>query len=220
MKVSHVLPLAALSTAFVLPPQEVINEIAIEDNHRGNQWYEEALEVKDDWLSSFKKHFDDVTETTKDAWQSATTQYTSAVDQAFEYADDAMADWQAWLDTEMLDDPHHGPPHHGKPGRDRPHHPHHGHGKPNQTVYQLISESKYTTELAKLINKYDDLVEALNSTKANYTVFAPTDKAFEKIPKHAPKPSEEQLKDILSYHVIPDFCKHQRHKLTVIRFSC
>jgi len=83
---------------------------------------------------------------------------------------------ESWLRTEgddfydSFDDPHHGPPHHDHP-------PHHGgpahppqHGEPNQTVYQLISESKYTTKLVKLINKYDDLVETLNSTKANYTV--------------------------------------------------
>ena len=36
-------------------------------------------------------------------------------------------------------------------------------------------------------------------------VFAPTDKAFEKIPKHAPKPSKEELKKILLYHVSEDF---------------
>nr|POE66150.1 stabilin-2 [Quercus suber] len=40
-------------------------------------------------------------------------------------------------------------------------------------------------------------------TSANFTVFAPTDAAFEKVPEHAPKPSKEQLKAILSYHVVP-----------------
>lgn len=73
------------------------------------------------------------------------------------------------------------------------------------TLHQLINESKYTTKLAKLINEYDDLVELLNGTKANYTVFAPTDKAFEKIPKHAKKPSKEFIKDILLYHVSDGF---------------
>jgi uncharacterized surface protein with fasciclin (FAS1) repeats len=68
----------------------------------------------------------------------------------------------------------------------------------------LIAGSNYTKTLAKLISEYPDLVSALNSTKANYTVFAPTDKAFAKIPDHAPKPSKEQLKAILSYHVLPD----------------
>jgi len=36
-------------------------------------------------------------------------------------------------------------------------------------------------------------------------VFAPTDKAFEKIPEKAPKPSKEDLKKILLYHVSDDF---------------
>ena len=79
------------------------------------------------------------------------------------------------------------------------------HHKPNQTVYQLIAKSKYTTKLAKLIDEFPDLVESLNSTKANFTVFAPTDCAFSKIPKHAPKPSKEQLHTLLTYHVSPDF---------------
>jgi uncharacterized surface protein with fasciclin (FAS1) repeats len=70
---------------------------------------------------------------------------------------------------------------------------------------KLISESKYTTKLAKLIDEYDDLVKLLNGTKANYTVFAPTDEAFEKIPHHGKKPSKEVLKSILLYHVSDDF---------------
>jgi uncharacterized surface protein with fasciclin (FAS1) repeats len=45
----------------------------------------------------------------------------------------------------------------------------------------------------------------LNGTKANYTVFAPTDEAFEKIPEHGRKPSKEVLKSILLYHVSDDF---------------
>ena len=32
-----------------------------------------------------------------------------------------------------------------------------------------------------------------------------TNKAFEKIPEHAPKPSKEVLKKILTYHVVPEF---------------
>lgn len=107
-------------------------------------------------------------------------------------------DATAWLESAQLDGPHHGKPHHGKP--------HHGDPDcaPNKTVYELINESKYTTKLAKLINEFDDLVEALNSTSANYTIFAPIDKAFERIPDHHPKPSKEFLKNLLLYHVTDD----------------
>ncbi|KAF4304540.1 hypothetical protein GTA08_BOTSDO07722 [Botryosphaeria dothidea] len=109
--------------------------------------------------------------------------------------------------------PHHGPPHDGPPHdrpphdkpphKDRPHRP--PHHKPNQTVYELIANSKYTTKLAELINDDPELVKVLNGTAANYTVFAPTDKAFEKIPKHVKKPSEEFIKKVLLYHISPDF---------------
>lgn len=74
----------------------------------------------------------------------------------------------------------------------------------------MISKSKYTTKLAKLINEHSDLVDLLNSTKANYTVFAPTDSAFEKIPEHGRKPSKEFLRDVLLYHVSDDFYPARR----------
>jgi len=69
------------------------------------------------------------------------------------------------------------------------------------SVYELIAESKYTTKLAALINEYPDLVQLLNGTTANFTVFAPTNSAFEKIPEHAPKPSKDEIKQILFYHI-------------------
>lgn len=69
----------------------------------------------------------------------------------------------------------------------------------------MIAKSKYTTKLAKLINDDAELVKVLNGTAANYTVFAPTDKAFEKIPKHHKEPSEDFIKKLLLYHVSPDF---------------
>jgi len=49
------------------------------------------------------------------------------------------------------------------------------------------------------------LVETLNGTKANYTVFAPTDRAFKKIPKDHKEPSDELIKKVLTYHFSPDF---------------
>ena len=242
MKLNRILPFApfvAACSAIVIPQEEVLAEIHVEDNHRQTGWYDVATETKDGLLDSFKKHFEDVTETSKDAWASLKSTSRSALDDAFEFATekvdtaeekyrDATAELQSWwwnegdAFLESFND-HHGhppPPPHGPPDHDHPHHPPghgpphrgppHHEGPPNQTVYQLISESKYTTKLAKLINKYDDLVDALNSTKANYTVFAPTDKAFEKIPDDAPEPSKEQLKALLSYHVVDGFYPAKR----------
>ncbi|KAF2863308.1 FAS1 domain-containing protein [Piedraia hortae CBS 480.64] len=99
--------------------------------------------------------------------------------------------------------PHDGPPHHGPPHHGPPHHCPGHHGTSNLTVYQLIDKSKYTTKLAKLINEHDDIVEMLNSTKAKYTVFAPTDQALKHIPCDGDhEPSKEQLKDLLLYHAL------------------
>ncbi|KAM0722186.1 hypothetical protein Q7P37_001627 [Cladosporium fusiforme] len=234
MKFSHVLPFVAAGSAFVLPSEEVLQDISIEESHRGgNGLYEDAVNTKDDVLSGFKKHFDDVTETSKSVWNEAAEQSKNALDSAFSMADDAIEgfnekihdtafDVQSWLESEMesFDDPHHGPPHHGPPHHgpphdgphpphDGPHHPPH-HGPPNHTVYELIANSKYTTKFAKLLKEYPDLVDKLNSTKANYTVFAPIDKAFEKIPEHHKKPSKEFLESLLSYHVVEDLYPAKR----------
>lgn len=78
------------------------------------------------------------------------------------------------------------------------------HGKPNRTIYQLISENEHSREFAKLVSKFDDVVEYLNSTSADYTIFVPANRAFEKF-KHVPSPSDEYLKKLISYHVSPDF---------------
>lgn len=109
-------------------------------------------------------------------------------------------DMDGWIDSELsvLESPETIHKDTKKPKK--PHHP--PHGPSNKTVYELIASSKYTTKLAKLINEYPDLVETLNGTAANYTVFAPIDKAFEKLPE-GHKPSKELIKKVLSYHFSP-----------------
>jgi len=128
---------------------------------------------------------------------------------------DTGCDVQSWLEGSSFEEPvltvndHHDHPHH-PPHHEPPHHgePHHGpeHGKSNLTVYELISKSNYTTKFAKLLDEYPDLVKKLNSTKANYTIFAPIDSAFEKIPHHGhgEKPSKEDLEKVLLYHISDD----------------
>ncbi|GKT59688.1 fasciclin domain family protein [Colletotrichum tofieldiae] len=71
----------------------------------------------------------------------------------------------------------------------------------DKTIYELISESEHTTEFAKLVNEYEDIVKVLKSTEANHTLFVPTNGAFEHIPKHHKKPSKEVIEAILKYHV-------------------
>lgn len=189
MKLITILPLAALSTAFVVPDQNVMSQIAVE-SHSTLDSVVEKLPTKDRILNQAENTFSKVAKCSK-----------NAIDQAVEYAADAGHHISRKLEETVFNTKYTTFDHHG--GHD--HHGHHGHSKPNLTVYELIAKSKYTTKLAALINEYDDLVELLNGTAANYTVFAPIDKAFEGIPDDAPKPSKEIIKNVLLYHVSSEF---------------
>ena len=208
MKFLQLLPLAAATSALVLPQEQVFGDISVEDRH--TSILDEVVAKKDHVVSEassmFESYFNAAKEKSRDAWTHITETSSNALDQAFDKAQDvsesaqdkvydAASGVQSWIDSAM-DQVHDTVDHDHR----KPHHPPH-HGKPNMTVYQLIAESKYTTKLAKALSDYPDLIDALNSTKANFTVFAPTDKAFDKIPMHGKKPSKEMIKAFLSYHV-------------------
>lgn len=197
MKYLSLLSVAALASALVIPDTETAESLRLQVQDEAKTIWQSAEDIWTDAEQRVQKLAGCAKHKIEDA---AETVYDTAVryDEQFKTAF-AGADWLASEKEDAEGSPHHGPPHH-----DRPHHPPH-HGPPNQTVYELISKSKYTTKLAKLIDEFPDLVKMLNGTKANYTVFAPTDSAFEKIPKHAPKPTKDELKMLLSYHVSTDF---------------
>lgn len=86
---------------------------------------------------------------------------------------------------------------------DRPRHGHKPH-RSNETIYEIIKKSKYTTKFAKLIEDFPHVVELLKCTDSgNLTLFVPTDKAFERIPDHGKdkKPPKEVVEAMLKYHV-------------------
>jgi uncharacterized surface protein with fasciclin (FAS1) repeats len=213
--VQTLLPLAAITSAFVLPDEQMTNQIVLE-SQKVPSLFEKLQDNVEGLWDGVEESFKNAVAFSENALDNAFNAATDAAQQAkgtFEcYMSMTKVDIAGFLDSaveipEDLDDlekpkhPHkpHKPPHHRKP--------HHGHGhhKSNKTIYELISSSKYTTKLAELINEYPDLVETLNGTAANYTLFAPTDKAFEKIPKGHKKPSKELIKKVLAYHVSPDF---------------
>lgn len=196
--ITTLLPLAALSQAIVLPNEDLTDRILRESqkpatllDRLSDKTRELAAKVEG-LVSQIGENALDVALQTAD----------------FDY-DVSLAG--GWLDSakhlagEVING-HHGK--HGKHG----HHGHH-HGKSNRTIYELINESKYTTTLAKYINEYPDIVEALNGTARNMTVFAPTDEAFEKLPKDC-KPSKDLIKKILAYHISPDFYPARRVLVT------
>ncbi|KAK5626830.1 hypothetical protein RRF57_002545 [Xylaria bambusicola] len=79
---------------------------------------------------------------------------------------------------------------------------HGGHGPYNLTIYQAINLSNYTKKFAALVNDFPDVVDLLNSTDTNSTVFIPLDKAFEKVPDHDHKPPKEFVEKVIEYHVL------------------
>ncbi|MCJ1397302.1 hypothetical protein MMC11_000494 [Xylographa trunciseda] len=216
MRVFNILPFAAFSAALVIPDEQIMSQVAIESNRPADSILD-GLPSKEQLAKEFDNTFSLIVDSSKNAFDNAiesVSEMAGTAEQTFNEA--SYFDTKAWLDStynlfESTEEEHKD--HEGRrgdrPGRKRPHHgPHRGgkpHHKSNMTVYELIATSKYTTKLAGLINQFDDLVELLNGTTANYTVFAPIDKAFEKIPKDAPKPSKEVLKKILTYHVSADF---------------
>jgi hypothetical protein len=214
--ITTILPLAALTSAFVIPDEQLTRQIVVESEKSSSFLERLQGNIEGVW-SGIEETFEDAVAFSENALDSAISAATDASKKAassFEcHASMMRFEIQEWLDSadltledvDVLDGhekkPHH-PPHRGPPHRG----PHHGpHQKPNKTVYELIASSKYTTKLAKLIDEYPDLVKELNGTKANYTVFAPTDAAFEKIPKHDKKPSKEFIKKVIAYHVSADF---------------
>ena len=198
MKLTSLLPLAALSTAFVIPDEQVMSEISIE-SHKTSKSIFNKLPTKNQMINEFENTFSKFVEKSKNALDSGIEGAGEASKEFSQTLQETAFDTKSWLESEANSiDGGHGL------HVDHEHHGHKGHHhRPNMTVYQLISESKYTTKLAKLINEYEDLVTLLNGTAANYTVFAPVDKAFERI--HGHKPSKEEIKKVLLYHVSPEF---------------
>lgn len=202
MKLIHLLPLALSTVAIVIPDDHVMSQIAIE-SHRDTHSLLDRLPTQSHIVDTVKHAFSDVVESSRSAFDQAVELAESAGKHVCSKSKQTTFAAESWIASKLenFDHPGHDHPPHGP---HHPHHPPHEH-KPDKTVYELIAESKYTTKLAKLINEYDDLVTLLNGTAANYTVFAPIDSAFEKIPKDIPKPSKEDLKRVLLYHVSSEF---------------
>ncbi|EQL03723.1 fasciclin domain family protein [Ophiocordyceps sinensis CO18] len=71
------------------------------------------------------------------------------------------------------------------------------------TIYELVRGCGHTSRFADLVDGYPDLVKLLNSTRADHTLFVPTNEAFRHLPGHGhgDKPSKEFVESLLRYHV-------------------
>lgn len=90
-------------------------------------------------------------------------------------------------------------------------HNHRNHRRPHslddntndKTIWELIKESDYASKFAKLVEKHKHVKNHLDDTKNDYTVFVPTNDAFEHMEKMHGKISSEFLEEILEYHIVP-----------------
>lgn len=175
MKVAPFLQLVAVSSAFVIPDEKLM--LDVETKPRASHFdsppsKSELLGNARDIVNgiSHKAHdvFDQCSYKAQDLFDETTSTVSEGIELTRQALKNGYVDAQGFVQSAVDDEEVFGlddilTPNH--PERRRPGHGH----KPNMTVYQLIANSKYTTKLAELINDYDDLVEALNSTKANYT---------------------------------------------------
>ncbi|KAI0975807.1 FAS1 domain-containing protein [Xylaria arbuscula] len=181
MRYINLLPLtAAFATAIVLPDeataQELGREVGIQSETTGK--------AGSPWWESLRH----APETAFDYLDKKADQLVDQIDSFFGF------DTEDVVDSLGLSWPGHG------------RHGHHGHHGPlNYTIYEAIHTSNYTKKFAALVDDFPDIVDLLNSTETNVTVFVPIDKAFEKIPHHDHKPPKEFIEKLLEYHIVPDF---------------
>ncbi|KAH7037298.1 FAS1 domain-containing protein [Microdochium trichocladiopsis] len=206
MRYSAILPLAAAASAIVIPDDVTLHSLVIEET----QHVEDSVSS---WWHTIPSA-DDIRNSVSDILSGSLEAVERKASKLHDYILEVEFDFFGSDeyddgDDDEIEGPGHGRPDH--PGR-RPHHRphrghrgHHGHGPSNLTIYEAIQASNYTKKFAKLVDDFPDIVKVLNSTKANYTLFAPIDKAFDKIPEHHKKPSKEFLEKILEYHVVPGF---------------
>ena len=202
MRLIVALPFVACAGAFVLYDFESERPLAIERQDRKEvvSWWSK-IPPKGDVASSV----DDTVESIASAFNSA---LRSTKHELLAQFDDLFAGEQDEDEAdifEALGDDHPHRPHRPRPPR-RPHHPgrpDHGHGHrrdlSNLTIYEIISKSEHATKFAKYVDKFDNIVDILNSSKHNVTVFVPIDPHGKKKPKGSNEPDDEFVESALEY---------------------
>jgi hypothetical protein len=215
---SAILTFGAITVAFIVPDQHVFESLAIEEQRLTH--YESLKECLKQCLAGDDDDdsHNDVTIIGENPFDNAVNDAADASMAAFECHQSLMGfNSQGWVDdlfeTESAQDlhldgmfdPSDKIPQPEPPNR-RPARPLPDPKYPGQTVYDVISGTDYTLKFAELINGYPDLVELLNGTAGQYTVFAPTNAALDRLFAGMPKdkqPSKEEIRKILEYHISP-----------------
>ncbi len=127
MKLTNILPLAALSTAFIIPDEQVTDQIAIQSHRDHAESVFDKLPFKDEAINEFENSFSKLVDISKSAFDQAVDYASENGEEAYQRILETAFDAKSWLDTaaNSVEDV-------GKHGK----HGHHGHcKKPNMTVY-------------------------------------------------------------------------------------
>ena len=98
MKLTQLLPLAALSTAFVIPDEQVMSQVAIE-SHNTAKSVAAKVPCKDHATKKFEKTFAKLIDNSKNVFDQAVEYTLEAGEEASHKAHESAANAQAWLDT-------------------------------------------------------------------------------------------------------------------------
>ncbi|KAK2736344.1 hypothetical protein FQN57_000794 [Myotisia sp. PD_48] len=74
--------------------------------------------------------------------------------------------------------------------------------EPDQSIYEILVTSPDSTIFAKMVSQFDEIVDYLNSTSSDHTLYLPPDKAFGKFDRW-PMPPKSCLKKFIEYHISP-----------------
>ncbi|TLD08230.1 uncharacterized protein PgNI_07246 [Pyricularia grisea] len=196
------LPLAGLASAFVIPDAEIFSNLVPEQSQQRptpaaplEQHFsiENSADKVVAWWDSLLEHLPS-RESLLYAAGDAIDFVSQGIENGKQTLSHVLDDELQLFSSETEED---------ESEADRPRHGHKPH-RSNETIYELIKKSKYTTKFAKLIEDFPDIVKGLNSTHSwNLTLFVPTDKAFERIPDHGKdhKPPKEFVEALLKYHI-------------------
>ncbi|KAI0458537.1 FAS1 domain-containing protein [Xylaria acuta] len=215
MRYTNLLPLAvALAAAVVIPDDATAQDLGFEIEHPAEKAEKTTAEWWDTLRSTARQHgaqikepVDETLSSWRDALRSRLDEALEALDHTKKHAEEVLDDVAGdatyiirdandYFPIISADEPDHGHDHAHWPG----HHP-----STNLTVYQVIQASNYSKKFAALVNDYPDIVDLLNSTEANVTVFVPIDKAFEKLPGNHHDLPKPWVEEIIKYHILPGF---------------
>ncbi|KAI1092802.1 FAS1 domain-containing protein [Rostrohypoxylon terebratum] len=194
---NFLLPFVATAAAIVIPDEATAKQLVLDVEQKveetASSWRDRICHGANAFLSAVEDTLDNSIE----GIGRQTSKFNDGVGRNLDIL--VGSDITDFLSPEYLEESHW--PH-------KPHGPHGPHGHfTNLTVYQAIHASNHTTKFAKLVDDFPDIVDKLNTTSANVTIFVPTDHAFEKIPDHVKdhKPPKEFVEKLIKYHVLPGF---------------